>query len=184
MKYLKSCVIAMALVCTLGVAPAYSKEKKSQRQTAANPSTGPVDLNTASEADLDKLPGVGPATAKKIVAGRPYSSVNDLSRSGIPAKTIQNITPLVTVSQGRAPSTPPAAPSSPVQSAPERARVNTPSASAPPAQPPPVKGMVWVNTETKVYHREGDPWYGKTKQGKYMDESAAMKAGYRASKEK
>jgi hypothetical protein len=42
--------------------------------------------------------------------------------------------------------------------------------------------MVWVNTATKIYHREGDPWYGKTKHGKYMTEADAIKAGYRASK--
>jgi hypothetical protein len=42
--------------------------------------------------------------------------------------------------------------------------------------------MVWVNTETKVYHREGDRWYGKTKHGSYMTESDAIHAGYRAAK--
>ena len=43
--------------------------------------------------------------------------------------------------------------------------------------------MVWVNTATKVYHREGDPWYGRTKAGKFMTEADAIKAGYRASKQ-
>jgi len=187
MRYLKTWVIAVALLCAIGIAPADSKEKKSQHQAAANASMPAVDLNTASEADLDKLPGVGPATAKKIIAGRPYRSVNDLTRSGIPAKTIQNITPLVTVSQAAAASTPPVNPNPQVQASLGRSSVNTPVSSnsgASPAQVPPVKGMVWVNTETKVYHREGDPWYGKTKHGKYMDESATMQAGYRASKEK
>jgi hypothetical protein len=43
--------------------------------------------------------------------------------------------------------------------------------------------MVWVNTATKVYHYEGDRWYGKTKEGKFMTEAEAQKEGYRASKE-
>lgn len=40
-------------------------------------------------------------------------------------------------------------------------------------------GMVWVNTESKVFHREGSRYYGKTKQGKYMSEEEAVKEGYR-----
>lgn len=41
------------------------------------------------------------------------------------------------------------------------------------------KGLVWVNTASKVYHKEGQ-FYGKTKQGQFMTEADAQKAGYRA----
>ncbi len=44
-------------------------------------------------------------------------------------------------------------------------------------------GMVWVNLPTRIYHREGDRWYGKTKNGKYMTEADAIQQGYRAAKE-
>ena len=40
---------------------------------------GKINLNTATEAELDELPGVGPATAKKIIELRPFSRIEDLS---------------------------------------------------------------------------------------------------------
>ncbi len=43
-------------------------------------------------------------------------------------------------------------------------------------------GMVWVNTESHVFHREGSRYYGKTKQGKYMTEEEAVKMGNRPPK--
>jgi len=40
-------------------------------------------------------------------------------------------------------------------------------------------GKVWVNTDSGVYHK-GGRWYGKTKAGKFMTESEAKAAGYKA----
>jgi hypothetical protein len=50
------------------------------------------------------------------------------------------------------------------------------------ANPPAPGGghfQVWVNTETRVYHRQGSRFYGTTRKGKYMTEQDAIQAGYK-----
>jgi competence protein ComEA len=63
--------------------------------------SGPVNLNTATAEQLDSLPGIGPATAAKIIASReqlPFSSVDDLvSRKLVSASTLAKFRDQVTV---------------------------------------------------------------------------------------
>ncbi|MBZ0155989.1 MAG: helix-hairpin-helix domain-containing protein [Alphaproteobacteria bacterium] len=54
-----------------------------------------IDINTAGRETLERLPGVTPDIARKIIAGRPYSSVNDMLRAGISSVTVQRIAPMV-----------------------------------------------------------------------------------------
>jgi outer membrane biosynthesis protein TonB len=56
----------------------------------------------------------------------------------------------------------------------------TSEAAANPPAPGGGHGLVWVNTDTHVYHREGSGFYGTTKHGKYMTEQDAIQAGNKA----
>lgn len=61
------------------------------------PGDPPLDVNAASEADLQRLPGVGPVTARKIVEARavePFKAPDDLLRvKGIGTKTLERLRP-------------------------------------------------------------------------------------------
>jgi len=57
-----------------------------------------VDLNRATEAQLEALPGIGPKMAAAIIQGRPYGSVDDLLRvKGIGEVTLAKLRPFVKV---------------------------------------------------------------------------------------
>ena len=70
-------------------------------------------------------------------------------------------------------------PKSSVSASPSAAPVTGSAGTATPA-PGGGPGLVWVNTETHVYHKEGSRFYGTTKKGKYVSEVDAIKEGDRA----
>lgn len=47
-----------------------------------------VNINTASQSELEALPGIGPVTASKIISDRPYQSAEDLLNKKVIGKAI------------------------------------------------------------------------------------------------
>jgi competence protein ComEA len=64
--------------------------------SASNTPTERININTASATQLENLPGVGPKMAAKLIAGRPYSSMNDLDKvKGIGPSMLKKLEPRV-----------------------------------------------------------------------------------------
>ena len=91
-------MIGAAFILAMGVTPAQAAKKTGVQKSVS----GLVDINSASQKDLEAVKGVGPATAKKIITGRPYKSVDELSKAGLSAKAVASIKPFVTVGSAQA----------------------------------------------------------------------------------
>jgi hypothetical protein len=105
----------------------------------------------------------------ELIAQSPQSSTSDKAQSSAATSN---------TASGAKPT--PAASTAPsgTSSAPAQA----PATTKPQAPPANTGGMVWINMDTGVYHKQGTRWYGKTKHGKYMLETDAIKAGYKPAK--
>lgn len=66
--------------------------------TSLNSNSNLININTASEKDLDTLSGIGPVTAQKIINARPYNSIDELlSRKIVGSKVFEQIKDKISV---------------------------------------------------------------------------------------
>ena len=100
MKFIRLLCIAIASLPLLVAAPQAAKSTDTGKAAASNKKSGSsaapkadlLDINSATEEQLDALPGVGQAYAKKIIAGRPYKSKSELvQKKIIPSATYNKI---------------------------------------------------------------------------------------------
>lgn len=109
---MKSLAVAMALL-GLGSPSLHAAPKSAPAANAVErappspkgrhaPLHGVVNLNSADEATLEMLPGVGPAKSKRIVdhrKGHPFRKVEELTRvKGFGRKTLQRLRPYLAIS--------------------------------------------------------------------------------------
>jgi competence protein ComEA len=87
---------ALVLICTQGTAVPVTKADL-------------VDINSATQAELEAVKGIGPVTAKKIIDNRPYKSLTDLKKAGLSSKEITTLKTSLTVQPAAAPAAPAAA---------------------------------------------------------------------------
>jgi|GEM_PF-3570444 competence ComEA-like helix-hairpin-helix protein len=79
--------------------PAEPSPNRLPRTTLTQPtSTSKININTATQAQLETLPEIGPAKAKAIIAGRPYKTPEDIMKvKGIKQGTYHKIKEFITV---------------------------------------------------------------------------------------
>jgi hypothetical protein len=186
--------IGLATVCavqaqspTPGESPAKHRGRKKAETTASTSETAASPAPAESPAGAPKAkrgrkkaeagaatspaaaPATSPAGAPKAKGGRKKTETGT-GASPSPAKFSLGD---LFKPKGSAAASPAAVSSAPAKNRSAEAAANPPA-------PGGGHGLVWVNTDSHVFHREGSRFSGTTKKGKYMTEADAVKEGNRA----
>lgn len=82
---------------TLSSSPPPVVQSSSGAEGVSAGQNGLININTASERELDTLPGIGPVTAQKIINARPYGKIEEmLEQKVVSSKVFENIKAKIT----------------------------------------------------------------------------------------
>ena len=166
----------VALVFAIGLASAYAVQAQSPtpgESPAQSPSPAKQRAHkkaqTTSSAQTSASPAASPK-AKRVSKKKEAATAASPAASASPAKF--NLGDLFKPKTSAAAASPAAANPAPARAASAKAAATTAPSGG--------HGLVWVNTESHVYHKEGSRFYGTTKKGKYVSEADAIKEGDKA----
>jgi hypothetical protein len=163
---------------TPAASPAQTKKHKHKKELQAGDTTTTATTAVASPAP-SAAPGSSPAPPKKRSHKKlmPAASAASPAPAVAPSPTPSNAGGFAK-KHANAPSTATVASTPAPVNASKSAKQTKPVVNAASA-PGGGNGLVWVNTQTHVYHKQGSRYYGKTKQGKYISEQDAITEGDR-----
>jgi len=93
-------IICLLLIGCLSTFAGAQGTKTSAASAAAKALPALLDINSATKAELMKLPGIGDAYSDKIIKGRPYKGKNELvSKNIVPKATYEKIKDLIIAKQ-------------------------------------------------------------------------------------
>jgi comEA protein len=103
---MKTACVSLVIAGLLAGGAASAAGQTDTGQATKTAVTAPINLNTATPAELESLPGVGPALAARIAEHRqkngPFKKVEDLMTiKGIGEKQFLKLKPLVTVAPAK-----------------------------------------------------------------------------------
>ena len=92
----------VAMLCATPAIFAQTAAKKPAATASAKTSTAPIDINTATKADLMSISGIGDAYSQKIIDGRPYKRKDELvSKKIVPQATYDKIKDQIIAKQAK-----------------------------------------------------------------------------------
>ena len=94
MKLLRLLTVLIASLC---MATSYAQPNDTKKVApAVAAKAAPLDINSATAEQLQKLPGIGAAYSKKIIDNRPYNGKDDIvAKAGVPQATYDKIKDMI-----------------------------------------------------------------------------------------